>query len=134
MGCTHSLYQRETHARYQSWIVPCLLVDFRDLQLRCVAQATSTAAIATDPNQFMRAAADAMSLTGADMKPWHLRVKYQTFNLDGSMKHGGVFEEWWDNANRHKISFTSAAFEQTYYRVGEDTLTSGRQGFPLFPR
>jgi hypothetical protein len=97
------------------------------------AQVATASAPPADPNQFMRTAADAMSLTGADMKPWHIRAKYKSVNPDGSTRHEGVFEEWWESPSRHRISFTSGTYQQTYYRVGDETLTAGSQDFPPIP-
>src|SRR5450432_490123 len=65
-------------------------------------QAVVPTASAADPNQFMRVAADAMSLTAAEVKPWHLRAKYQEFNLDGYSGPTGVLEAWWAGPEKFK--------------------------------
>lgn len=78
----------------------------------------------------MRSAADAMSLTTADMKPWHLRAKYQQFGPDGAVVREGVFEEWWASREKHKIHFIAPDLDQTYYVYGEKVFFTGQQSWP----
>ena len=82
------------------------------------------------PDEFMRQAADAMSLTAPDMKPWHLRAKYKQFNVDGSVNREGVFEEWWASADHFKTTYTGANFSRTDYRSGQSAFYTGDDNMP----
>ena len=67
----------------------------------------------------MRQAADAMSLTAADMKPWHLRARVKQFAENGSVQRETVMEEWWLNPDHFKVTYTGSDFARTEYRSGE---------------
>jgi TonB family protein len=84
----------------------------------------------SDPNALMLLAARVNGLSGADMKPWHLKASYQTFDADGKPKDQGTFEEWWAGPEKYKISYSSAGFNQVQYRNGKDTWMTGDVKWP----
>jgi TonB family protein len=86
-----------------------------------------------DPNALMQLAARVNGLGSPDMKPWHLKANYQTFDANGKPKDQGVFEEWWASPDKYKISYTSASFNQVQYRKGKDTLVTGDTDWPSLP-
>ena len=86
-----------------------------------------------DPGAVMQLAARVNGLDSADMKPWHLKANYQTFDADGKPKDKGVFEEWWAGPEKYKISYTSAGFNQVQYHNGKDTLMTGNVKWPQQP-
>lgn len=83
-----------------------------------------------EPAQFMHTAAEAMSLTGQEMKPWHLKAQYVDFGRDGALPRWGVVEEWWAGPEKFKIHYTHPGFDQTVYRVGKDTFLKGDGQWP----
>jgi TonB family protein len=100
-------------------------------------QTTPTAAPADppmpkDPNALMQLAARVNGLGSPDMKPWHLKANYQTFDADGKPKEQGVFEEWWASPEKYKISYTSPSFNQVQYRNGEKFWKTGDSGWVPF--
>ncbi|HEY3838180.1 MAG TPA: energy transducer TonB [Bryobacteraceae bacterium] len=83
-----------------------------------------------DPNALMQLAARVNGLGSPDMKPWHLKAAYQTFDADGKPKDQGVFEEWWAGPEKYKLSYSSAGFNQVQYHNGKDTLMTGDVKWP----
>lgn len=82
-----------------------------------------------DPNALMQLAARVNGIGSPDMKPWHIKAAYQTFDADGKPKDQGVFEEWWAAPEKYKISYTSSKFNQVQYRIGDNSWTSGDAGW-----
>lgn len=73
-----------------------------------------------DPNALMQLAARVNGLGSPELKPWHLKANYQTFDADGKPKDQGVFEEWWAAPDKYKISYASSSFNQVqYHSVGK---------------
>lgn len=95
--------------------------------------AASAPAIPSDPKDLMLLAAKVNGLSGEDMKPWHLKANYQTFDADGKPKDKGVFEEWWVGPEKYKVSYTSAHFNQTLYWNGKARLVTGDGGWAGLP-
>jgi TonB family protein len=85
-----------------------------------------------DPNVAMQLAARVNGLGSSDMKPWHLKANYQTFDADGKPKDTGVFEEWWAGPEKYKISYASVGFNQVQYRDGDKTWMTGYVKWPPF--
>ncbi len=90
----------------------------------------AAAVMPADPNALMLLAARVNGLASADMKPWHLKANYQTFDDDGKPKDQGVFEEWWAGPDKYKISYSSASFNQVQYQDGSATFMSGDAKWP----
>jgi TonB family protein len=84
------------------------------------------------PDEFMRQAADAMSLTAPDMKPWHLRARVKQFAEDGSAQRETVMEEWWLNPDHFKVTYTGPDFARTEYRSGESDQFTGSDNVTAF--
>ncbi|HEY3838179.1 MAG TPA: energy transducer TonB [Bryobacteraceae bacterium] len=105
---------------------------------QAAAPAAQSVAAAADPampkdaNAAMLLAARVNGLSGADMKPWHLKASYQTFDADGKPKDQGTFEEWWAGPGKYKFSYTSKGFNQVEYRNGEKNLQTGDAGLAPF--
>jgi TonB family protein len=85
-----------------------------------------------DPNALMLLAARVNGLGSPDMKPWHLKANYQTFDAEGKPKEQGVFEEWWASPDKYKISYSSTSFNQVQYYVDGKTWTTGDKGWVPF--
>jgi TonB family protein len=86
-----------------------------------VAAAASAPAIPKDPKELMLLAARVNGLS-TDMKAWHIKVNFQTFDVDGNPRDQGVFEEWRDGAQKWKVSYTSKGFNQVMFRNGDLNL------------
>jgi TonB family protein len=91
---------------------------------------TLPSAMPTDPAAFIAAAAPLNGLDGPGMKPWHIKVSYQTFDDQGKPGYTGTFEEWWAAPDKSKQVYTSAQFNQTTYVTDTGTYRSGDQYGP----
>lgn len=85
-----------------------------------------------DPNAAMQLAARVNGLASTDMKPWHLKANYQTFDADGKPKDQGVFEEWWAGPEKWKWSYSGKGFNQARYRDGDKRSMTGDPGWVPF--
>jgi TonB family protein len=86
-----------------------------------------------NPTELMQLAIRLNGLSAPEIKPWHLRASYQTFDNDGKPKDQGIFEAWWAAPEQYKFRFASSGFTQTEYRVKMNTYLVGEQKWPSFP-
>jgi TonB family protein len=86
----------------------------------------------SDPTELMKLAAQVNGLNSPDMKPWHLKATYQTFDDQGKPKDQGTFEEWWAGPEKYKSTYTGPNFNQTEYTTAKGTFREGsRQNPPV---
>ena len=74
-----------------------------------------------DAVELMKLAPEVNGLNTPAMKPWHVKVTYQTYDEQGKPKDHGIFEEWWAAPDKDKRIYSSSNFNQTDY-----TTSSGR--------
>jgi TonB family protein len=98
-----------------------------------VTSPPATAAMPSDPAQLLALAAKLDGLTGQDVKPWHLKASYETFDEKGKSTGTGTYEEWWVSDKQYKRSYTSASFTQTEYATEKGIYRSGEQTWPKVP-
>lgn len=92
------------------------------------SKAAADPVMPNDPNAAMALATRVNGLGSPDMKPWHLKARYQTFDVDGKPKDQGVFEEWWAGAQKYKVSYSGRGFNQVEYRNGDKKWITGDPG------
>jgi TonB family protein len=92
--------------------------------------AVSVPVMPNDPTQLMQLAPQVNGLGSPDMKPWHLKATYQTFDDQGKPINQGTFEEWWAGPKKDRRVYTSAAFTQTEYRTAAGNFRVGSQDGP----
>ncbi|HEX5234350.1 MAG TPA: energy transducer TonB [Silvibacterium sp.] len=110
-------------------LIPILLVA---LTVYAQTPAAPDPPLPKDPNQLMQLAARVNGLGSPDMKPWHLKATYQTYDADNKPKDQGTFEEWCASPDRYKISYSSSSFNQVQYHNGDKTWTTGDTGWVPF--
>jgi TonB family protein len=47
------------------------------------------------------------------LKPWHLKLSFQLFDVKGAPTEGGTVEEWWVGPSMHKTVYTSPSYTST---------------------
>src|SRR5580658_976972 len=82
------------------------------------------------PEEIMQLAERVNGVASPDMKPWHVKTTFQTFNYEGQPKEQWTFEEWWAGPNRYKVSFISPSFTQTEYVTNDARYLIGAQTDP----
>ena len=83
-------------------------------------------ALPQDATALMKLAQDKNGLTGADIKPWHMRGTYHSYT-DGKQEYEGTYEEWWFSTSQYKLSFTNPKIIQTDYATGTTLMRNGSQ-------
>jgi TonB family protein len=79
--------------------------------LSLTAQTVATS-LPTDPIQLLSLTAPFYDYASPDMKPWHARYHYQSFDQSGAPVSEGNFDYWWSTSGTYRASWTSG--DQTY--------------------
>jgi len=82
---------------------------------------------------LMALAHDKNGLIGSDIKPWHIRGTYRSFDAKGKPEYEGTYEEWWVNATNYKLSFTNPKSTQIDFATGAVLLRDGSQEWQSGP-
>lgn len=82
-----------------------------------------------DWGQLLAKAAAVNGLDGPDVKPWHLKASFETFDNDGNSKATGTYEEWWAGEKKHKSTFVVAGVSRTDYTTENGLLRAGSGNF-----
>jgi TonB family protein len=91
------------------------------------ANQASAAVLPSDPRAFMLLAAKTNGLHGDDVRPWHMKATFKTYDEQGNPKDQGAYEEFWNNRKEYKQSYSSAEFSQTEYGTAEGNMRTGSQ-------
>ena len=78
-----------------------------------------------DAGDLMVLAAKRNGLTSPEMKPWHLKASYATFDSQGNIEAEGTIDEWWAQKHKARISFHSGGDTQTTYYTDAGSYQSG---------
>jgi hypothetical protein len=97
-----------------------------------LAAAATTAAYGTkstspyDAVEFLATARASNGLASNGIQPWHLRVHFETFDVNGQNPVEGVFEEWWAGPLQSKRKFAKAG--SNYVEFVTETGIYGQGG------
>lgn len=72
----------------------------------------------------LQAATTENSLDVSGIKPWHLKVSFQTFDDQGKLSNQGTMEEWWSSPTLYKIAYKSTSYTATEIVNGDDHFYS----------
>jgi hypothetical protein len=61
------------------------------------------------------------SLDGAEKAPFHIKIAFQYFGLDGKQVETGTAEEWWVAADRYRIVIASPSLNEIFPAPEADT-------------
>jgi TonB family protein len=92
--------------------------------INVIAQ-TPSSGLPQDPMALMSLARDRNGLSGSEIKPWHIRGTYRSFDMKGNPEYEGTYEEWWVSATRYKLSLNNPKSTQTDYATGTVLLRDG---------
>jgi hypothetical protein len=84
-----------------------------------------------DPSAIMNLMAKTNGLAGLNDRPYHLKLTYQTFDMDGKPAVQGELEEWWVSDKKYKYIYSYPGFRQTTYRNGKTEEVTGDPGWPI---
>ena len=86
--------------------------------------------IPQDPKEMLLAAAQVNSLDAPGLKPWHILVSYEKFDIDGDNVDSGTYEEYWAGPKQYRLSYTSHDFTQTDIATDKGLYRSGAAKWP----
>jgi TonB family protein len=100
------------------------------------AQDQSSKIDTSDPKALLREAIRVNTLTGADMKPWHLKATVTALDENGNVTDEGTVEEFWAGNHKSKEIFHGRVFVQTIYSTEKGTFRTGSSVNPpnVLPR
>jgi hypothetical protein len=73
-------------------------------------------------------------LNSADLRPWHLVVRYDQFDRDGDNAHSGIYEEYWASPTKYKRIYKSDDFNQTDFGTDKGLFREGDQQWANAPQ
>jgi len=82
------------------------------------------AAQTVDPRARLEKFIDSTSLDREGVHPWHLRMSFQIYNLDGGRQETGTVEEWWASPTSTKVVISSPS-----YKLVDGKPPTGRTAF-----
>lgn len=84
-----------------------------------------------DPKEILTAAARFYDFASPELKPWHLKVRYQFYDLKGNPAEQGTWEYWWASPKVHRSSWTRTSAEHTEWSTAEGVYYRKDAGNPL---
>lgn len=92
----------------------------------------SLSSVPDDPAAVLSQGSRANGLDGPDIKPWHIKASYQTFDSDGDPDKSGTYEEFWISVKKYKLIYASTDFNQTDIANDRGLFRNGSQDWPGF--
>jgi TonB family protein len=65
---------------------------------------------AQTPEERIEQIGTAASLVRGNTAPWHLRMTFQLYDLNGKASESGMVEEWWTSPGNHRLVITSPSY------------------------
>lgn len=90
---------------------------------------SAPAPLPQNPSDLVHLALKKNGLQG-DLKPWHIRVTWQTVDAKGQMAETGTWEEWWAGKSQFKEVYAQPGFQQTYWATDHGDFVSGDPAWP----
>jgi TonB family protein len=82
-----------------------------------------------DPHQRFDQLVAATSLDREGQHPWHLRMSFDLYDLEGKKKESGTAEEWWVSPKSHRLVITSPSFNETIPSAKNEPTTINREAY-----
>ena len=95
-----------------------------------MTNASVTVAMPKDFAAILDVATNVNGLSGPGIRPWHIRLSYETFDTKGLSQGSGVYEEFWISERNYRRSYSSPSFNQTDYATDKGLYRSGDQKWP----
>jgi TonB family protein len=84
-------------------------------------------AIPTDPKELMLMAAKLNTLTGDEVKPWHLKASFNLLDEKGNSSDQGTYEEFWVSPTKFKRIYAGTTFTQTDFGTDHGVMRISKQ-------
>ena len=84
---------------------------------------------AADAAQHLRKLSDATSLDREGLHPWHLRMTFQLFDMNGKAKDKGTIEEWWVSPTSRRIEIKSGSLNETFPAAPGAPVVHNRESY-----
>jgi TonB family protein len=91
--------------------------------------AQSSSAQSPDSRQLIDQLAAATSLDRDDQHPWHLRMSFDLYDLEGKKKESGTAEEWWVSRKSYRLVITSPSFNETIPSAKHEPAIADREAY-----
>ena len=94
------------------------------------SQAGNLVRVPSDPREILKLASETNGLDAGTSKPWHIKVSYDEFDVDGDNVHSGTFEEFYVSPKRYKQIYAGDAFNHTEIANDSGLYWIGDQRWP----
>jgi TonB family protein len=84
-----------------------------------------------DPRAILDSATPHYDFSDPALKPWHLKARYQLYDLAGKPTEQGTWEYWWASSKVHRSSWTRSGTMCTDWTTNEGTIYRQDTGLAL---
>ena len=86
----------------------------------------------SDPAALLAVARTLHGLEDPQLKPWHMKATFQTFDAKGKPQNSGTFEQFWAAPDKYKRIYTSTNLNRTEGRTKDGFYhTGGHEPVPF---
>ena len=89
------------------------------------------ASLPKEPHEIFAAAAPYYDFSSPDLKPWHMKVSYQFYDMKGKPAEQGTWEYWWVSPKVSRSSLTRSGAEHTTWSSADGARYRKDSGGPL---
>ena len=116
---------------FPSALVCAISISLAASAAACLAQGSAVQdGTAERAHALMVKAARVNALPQTGMQPWHMRVHYQAFNPDGSLKSEGLIEEFWASPTQVKVTWASGDERHAEYTTDRGKYLKISSAYP----
>jgi TonB family protein len=95
---------------------------------------TAVSTLPKDAHEILAAAAPFYDFSSPELKPWHLKARYQLYDLKGNPTDQGVWEYWWMSPKVHRSSWSRTGAEHMEWSTAEGALYRSGSSLRYFER
>ncbi len=81
-----------------------------------------------DPRDMLAAVEPFYDFRSGELKPWHLKGKYQLFDLNGNPGEQGTYEYWWISRDVDRSTWTRPSGMRTEWHIADGRTMSVASG------
>jgi len=79
------------------------------------ANTSTSLALPTDPEEFLKLAAKVNGLAADSIVPWHVHATFQILDEAGKVQESGTYEAFWKSPDKYKMIYSSPSYNRTIW-------------------
>jgi TonB family protein len=98
-------------------VTPCAAPQAPDTSSAASQASPALPALPKEPDKIIAAAAPLYDFSSPTLKPWHIKVSYQLYDLDSKPTEQGTFEYWWAAPEVYRSTWKRGGMERSDWTV-----------------